>query len=68
MGSAVEPTLAYNSDWLHDNLNIDMEEEKATSLFAMDNPQNVQMLSELGTKAATVQVNPDHFPGEFDLG
>jgi len=60
-------TLAYSSNWLHDNLNVDMSEEEATSLFAMDNPQNVQMLSDLGTKAAAIQINARHFPGEFDL-
>jgi len=60
-------TLAYSSNWLRDNLNIEMSEEKATSLFAMDNPANVQTLSELGSQAATVQVSARHFPHGFDL-
>jgi hypothetical protein len=61
-------TLAYNAQWLHDNLNIEMSEEEATSLFAMDNPENVQKLSNLGTKAAALQVNARHFPATFDIG
>ena len=60
-------TLAYSSDWLHDNLNIEMSDEKAASLFAMDNPENVQALSELGSQAAAVQANARHFPRGFDL-
>ena len=60
-------TLAYDSGWLRDNLNIEMSEKEATSLFAMDNPQNVQTLSELGTKAAAVQISANHFPRGFDL-
>ena len=60
-------TLAYDSGWLRDNLNIEISGEEATSLFAMDNPANVQTLSDLGTKAAAIQVNARHFPHGFDI-
>jgi hypothetical protein len=59
-------TLAYDSGWLRNNLNIEMNDKDAASLFAMDNPKNVQMLSDLGTKAAAIQINEAHFPATFD--
>ncbi|MBN1220269.1 MAG: patatin-like phospholipase family protein [Anaerolineae bacterium] len=60
-------TLAYDSAWLKDNLNVDLAEEETASLFAMDNPKNVEKLSDLGAIAASVQVKEDHFPAIFDL-
>ncbi|MBN1991902.1 MAG: patatin-like phospholipase family protein [Anaerolineae bacterium] len=60
-------TLAYEAAWLSRQLNIQMDEDEAASLYAMDNPQNVQKLSELGAAAAMVQVKEEHFPGGFDL-
>ena len=59
--------LAYDSAWLKNNLNIEMSQEEATSLFAMDNPDNVQKLSELGAAAAGMQVSKNHFPANFDI-
>ena len=60
-------TLAFESAWLKQQLNLDLSPEEATSLYAMDNPNNVQKLSELGLAAAKVQVKPEHFPPAFNL-
>jgi hypothetical protein len=60
-------TLPFDAAWLQDKLNIEMNKEEAIGLYAMDNPLNVQKLSELGSKAAAVQVRADHFPAVFDL-
>jgi hypothetical protein len=60
-------TLPFDAAWLQDKLNIEMDKEEAISLYTMDNPLNVQKLSELGSKAAAVQVRADHFPAVFDL-
>jgi hypothetical protein len=63
--------LRYNveldSTWLKNKLDIDLDEEEAASLFAMDNPQNVQKLGNLGVTAAAIQVKEEHFPAAFDL-
>jgi hypothetical protein len=61
-------TLAYDSTWLKKNLDVDIGVEEATSLFAMDNPRNVQKLSDLGAKAAAIQMQKDHLPANFDIG
>jgi len=60
-------TLAYDSDWLKKSLNIDISQEEAESLFAMDNPKNVQKLSDLGAAAAKTQVKEEHFPPTFNI-
>jgi hypothetical protein len=60
-------TLAYDSAWLKNNLDIEMSEEETASLYAMDNPKNVEKLSELGAAAAKVQVSEGHFPSTFDI-
>ncbi len=60
-------TLAYDAEWLKDNLDIVMTSTEAASLYAMDNPNNVQKLSDLGTAAAAKQINSNHFPPGFDL-
>ena len=60
-------TLAYESEWLKNKLGIELDEAEAASLYAMDNPKNVEKLSELGTTAAAVQVKGEHFPATFDI-
>jgi hypothetical protein len=59
--------LAYDSAWLKNKLDIEMSEEEAVSLYAMDNPKNVEKLSDLGATAAKVQVSEGHFPTTFDI-
>jgi hypothetical protein len=60
-------TLAYDSAWFKQNLNMDVSQEEAESLFAMDNPKNVEKLSTLGAAASHLQVHEAHFPAIFDL-
>jgi hypothetical protein len=60
-------SLAFESDWLKEKLGLEMSQEEAASLYAMDNPQNVDRLSELGAAAAAVQVTPGHFPVKFSI-
>ena len=63
--------LRYNvhldSGWLKKNLDIEMAEQQAASLFEMDAPGNVAALSALGAAAASVQVGANHFPACFDV-
>ena len=60
-------SLAYDAAWLKDKLNLELDPEEVSGLFAMDNPANVNTLSELGAAAAAVQVQAGHLPAAFDL-
>ena len=59
--------VVFESKWVKKNLGLDMSEEALKSLAAMDNPGNVQLLSDVGSKAASVQIKAEHFPAAFDL-
>lgn len=64
--------LRYNVEldrnWLKDNLNKDLSDGDARKLQAMDRPENMPSLSELGIQAAKLQIDESHFPPGFDLG
>ncbi len=64
--------LRYNvqleSNWLKDNLAKDMTDRDVRKLHAMDRPENMSTLSELGVRAAKRQIEDHHFPLGFDLG
>jgi hypothetical protein len=69
-----EPLLSYlrynvpfNAEWLKENLYLNFSEEDLKSLFAMDQPKNVQQLADLGTAAAAFQIKEEHFPAVFDI-
>lgn len=57
-----------NSKWLNENLNKHISEQDAKKLHAMDRPENMPVLSELGVQAAKRQIKNHHFPSGFDLG
>ena len=64
--------LRYNvqldSGWLKENLEKHMAEADVRKLQAMDRPENIPSLSELGVQAAKRQIEDHHFPAGFDLG
>lgn len=64
--------LRYNvqldSDWLKENLEKHMADRDVRKLHAMDRPENMRLLSELGVQAAERQIEDHHFPPGFDLG
>lgn len=69
-----EPLLTYlrynvmlDQAWLDQRLQLKMDREQVNSLFAMDQPKNVGILTELGTTAGQIQVQEEHFPAAFDL-
>ncbi len=59
--------VRFDPQWLKQELNIIIDQAQADSLFAMDQPENVNTLTNLGTTAALAQVQPKHFPSTFDL-
>lgn len=54
--------------WLKENLDKHMTDHEVRKMQAMDRPENVPLLSELGTQAASQQIEDQHFPSAFDLG
>lgn len=59
--------IVFDVNWLKKELNLDMDPEEVGSLFAMDQPQNVRTLGNLGTTAGLAQVEKAHFPVAFDI-
>ena len=63
--------LRYNAvlepSWLHRELGIEMSEEEAAAIRAMDDPSNVAALADLGSRAARRQVQAEQFPHSFDV-
>jgi len=60
--------VSFDTKWMKDNLDMVMSKKELSSLEEMDNSENVERLSQVGTKAASVQIKPAHFPDAFDLG
>jgi uncharacterized protein len=70
-GAACLSYLRYNvtfePDWFRNNLKLDWPDEDVAALSAMDKPENMAKLDEVGTAAGTNLVDEKHFPAEFDL-
>ena len=64
--------LRYNvqldGGWLKEHLGRPLSDRDAKRLHAMDRPENMAVLSELGVQAAEHQIRDQHFPPGFDLG
>jgi len=58
--------VSFDTKWMEDNLDMVMSKQKLKSLEEMDNSDNVELLSQVGTKAASVQIKPAHFPISFN--
>ena len=59
--------ILFDVDWLRGNLNLLMDSDEVDSLFAMDQPNNVKTLANLGATAGLAQVQEEHFPAGFDI-
>jgi hypothetical protein len=59
--------ILFDPVWLKRELNLVMNQEESDSLFAMDQPKNVDKLANLGTTAGLAQVTEEHFPVIFDV-
>jgi hypothetical protein len=49
-------------------LGMSFADEKIANLSAMDDPDNMKTLQEIGAKAAKQQMRAEDFPSGFDLG
>lgn len=54
------------SEWLKDDLGIEVAQTRAMEIFAMDRFDNANILSKIGEGAARLQLKPEHFPRRFD--
>jgi predicted acylesterase/phospholipase RssA len=63
--------LRYNavieSEWLRSHLGMEVSDQEAKKLYALDRPENIERLMEIAGVGAKVQVDPAHFEATFDL-
>ena len=59
--------IRFDPVWLKREINLEMNQDETDSLFAMDQPKNVDKLANLGTTAGLAQVTEEHFPVNFDV-
>jgi len=59
--------VSFDVKWMKDELEMVMSEQEVNGLEKMDNPDNVELLSQVGTKAASIQIKPAHFLDVFNL-
>jgi hypothetical protein len=53
--------------WLKKTVAIDRTPDALAKIAAMDDPNNMDELAEIGRLAAVRQLKPEHFPPAFDL-
>ncbi|MCK1723034.1 patatin-like phospholipase family protein [Bradyrhizobium sp. 141] len=53
--------------WLKTTVKLDLSPEAVTKIAAMDDPNNLADLADIGQLAAKEQVKPEHFPPCFDV-
>jgi len=59
--------VEFETGWLKKNLGQHLTKKQVKKLKDMDRPENISLLSELGEKAAELQIKDEHFPSAFDL-
>jgi hypothetical protein len=58
----------FDREWCNETLGIDLAEEQIDKLAAMDKPENMPTLDDLGRAAGAKLVSEKHFPAAFDAG
>jgi len=59
--------VTFEADWFRQNLGLDWPDADVAALSAMDKPENMPKLDEVGLAAGAKLVKETHFPAEFDL-
>jgi hypothetical protein len=59
--------VTFEADWFRENLDLDWPDADVAALSAMDKPENMPKLDEVGMAAGAKLVKEDHFPAAFDL-
>jgi hypothetical protein len=58
--------VVLDREWLKENLDVDLKASEVKGLQEMDKPMNMSKLVLLGATASHIQIQPNHFPAEFD--
>ena len=53
--------------WLKTTVKLDLAPEAVAKIAAMDDPNNMRHLTDIGGLAAKEQLKPEHFPPCFDV-
>ncbi|MEY9360910.1 putative acylesterase/phospholipase RssA [Bradyrhizobium yuanmingense] len=67
MGTYARYNVHLESGWLKEQLSIDRTPDALAKIAAMDDPNNMDRLADIGRLAAVRQVKPEHFPAAFDI-
>lgn len=59
--------VMFEEAWMRNSLGVDRSQADLDVLAAMDNPDNVEELWQLGQLAASRQISDQHFPDRFNL-
>ena len=63
--------LRYNvvldREWLKEHLEVDLKASEVKGLQEMDKPKNMSKLALLGAMASKIQIQPHHFPAQFNV-
>lgn len=59
--------VRFDINWIKENIGVELDDKLVKGLTAMDNPQNVEELADLGKAAAAKQMDESHFPKVFDV-
>ncbi|MDH5428799.1 MAG: patatin-like phospholipase family protein [Nitrospirota bacterium] len=58
--------ILFESNWVQEQLKVRMDQNELDSLSAMDLPQNMDALANLGAQGAEILFLPEHLPAGFD--
>ena len=59
--------VTFEADWFRQNLGLDWPDADVAALSAMDKPENMPKLDEVGLAAGAKLMKETHFPAAFDL-
>lgn len=54
-------------DWLKTTVKLDLTPDAVEKIAAMDDPNNLNELADIGRLAAKAQIKSEHFPASFDV-
>ena len=65
--SYVRYDVEFNSDWMHKNLDMRLDEKKLKKVEKMDRTDTKKELVGIGVQASRKLIHASHFPKQFDL-
>ena len=59
--------VPFDATWLREHLDINISDDQAAEMFAIDRFDHSDLLAHIGEEAARHQIDPAHLAPEFDL-